>query len=199
MSMKLNLITDPNDYEQLRYEWIKLFEESGHENPEVYNDGVGLPTMGVGFNLTQEFALRAVLEFGFGIPKGQDLDVAYDAMKVAVTAAKNQSTADMQSTLDTAWKAYKQDQTVSFVIKDTTAGQSAKDKILTIFNDIVNVEIETPLIQRLNNNGITSFPNSMERLALVSLRYGGTSLIGANLMDGIKNNNRFATWYEIRY
>jgi GH24 family phage-related lysozyme (muramidase) len=199
MSIPLNLIANQSDYEQLRYEWIKLFEESGHENPEVYNDGVGLPTMGVGFNLTQEFALRTVLEFGFGVPQGPDLDVAVVAMKVAVTAAINQSTADMQSILDTAWKAYNQDQTLSFVIKDTAAGQSAKDKILTIFNDIVNIEIETPLIQRLNNNGITSFPNSLERLALISLRYGGTSLIGANLMDGIKNNNRFATWYEIRY
>ena len=76
MSIPLNLIPNQNDYEQLRYEWIKLFEESGHENPDVYNDGVGLPTMGVGFNLTQEFGLRAVLEFGFGIQKGLDLDAA---------------------------------------------------------------------------------------------------------------------------
>ena len=41
MAIPLNLITNQTDYEKLRYEWIKLFEEGGHENPDVYNDGVG--------------------------------------------------------------------------------------------------------------------------------------------------------------
>ena len=38
-------------YENQRYELIKQLEEGGHENPEVYLDGAGIPTMGVGFNL----------------------------------------------------------------------------------------------------------------------------------------------------
>ena len=202
MSIHLNLISNPSDYEKMRYEWIKLFEEDGHENPEVYNDGVGLPTMGVGFNLTQEFALSAVLEFGFGVQQGPDLDAAVAAMEVAVTAAINQSTADMQSILDTAWKAYNQDQTLSFVIKDTVAGQSAKEKIFSIFNNIADSIFEDKLSDRLVDNKMNAINNSTERVALLSLIYGektSNPLVGPKLLAGIKTGNRFAAWYEIRY
>jgi hypothetical protein len=48
-------------------------------------------------------------------------------MEAAVTAATNQTSADMQWILDTAWQAYNNNPTLSFVITGTPAGQSAQE------------------------------------------------------------------------
>ncbi|WDE02581.1 calcium-binding protein [Thalassomonas actiniarum] len=199
MSLSLNTLSSEN-YRQLRYEWIKLFEERGHENPDIYNDGRGFPTMGVGFNLSQEFVLRAVLQTGFGIDD-ENLDSFYDEMSQAVTNAQDQTTAEMQRILNESWQALTQEQTATFIIQDEPGGQTAADKIEQIFETIVTREdgFEDTLTGLLANNGISNFADSAERVALLSLLYGGNELIGPNLRAAIQNGNRFDAWYEIRY
>jgi len=41
MTLNVNSL-DKDTYLNLRYEIIKQLEESGHENSEIYTDGVGL-------------------------------------------------------------------------------------------------------------------------------------------------------------
>jgi Ca2+-binding RTX toxin-like protein len=77
-------------YENQRYELIKQLEEGGHENPEVYLDGAGIPTMGVGFNLLVPENVIEILSNGFGISDrilAQDLQAEALAIKSEYDAA----------------------------------------------------------------------------------------------------------------
>lgn len=89
MTLNINSL-DKDTYLDLRYEIIKQLEESGHENTEIYTDGVGLVTIGVGFNVEVEGVLKAVLEEGFKLDpnalnsfkNGKDFDGLVDALLV---------------------------------------------------------------------------------------------------------------------
>ena len=48
------------EYESLRYQMLRQLEESGIEKLLPYVDPIGLPTVGVGFNLTDRFVRNQV-------------------------------------------------------------------------------------------------------------------------------------------
>jgi hypothetical protein len=62
------------EYKNLRYELIKLVEEGGHENLNIYPDSKGLVTTGVGFNLHVSSVLNEVLRHGFDIQDDNLID-----------------------------------------------------------------------------------------------------------------------------
>lgn len=55
------------DYKDLRYNFIKQVEESGHENVTAYYDTKGLISIGVGFNLHTTNVLEEFLRTAMGV------------------------------------------------------------------------------------------------------------------------------------
>ena len=196
MSINTRNITNTKQYQDLRYEFIRLFEEGGHEKKDIYNDGSGYPTIGVGFNLSVEASLDAVLEFGFGISNQATRGGYINTLLPVITAAHGKSNSDMQLDLDRAWMNLTGQS--SFTIIDTTNGKNALEKIRDIF-DVLADDKEIELSNVFNNAAINPINNSYERLALLSLYYNSPGLIGSNLKNALQNGERFEAWYEIRY
>jgi Ca2+-binding RTX toxin-like protein len=198
--MKLHKLTAA-EYATLRYQFIKEFEG---EETAVYNDGVGLPTIGIGFNLTIKANLKVVIEFGFGVTDPDELREAVDTMAIAVADAEGKTTAKMQEILDAAWQTYKNDSNAVFEIKDAAVGDTASEKIAAIFNKVLlttgdNPGYETIITNKMKNVGIDDFSLSRERIALLSLQYGGNKLVDMDLRNNIVGDNRFEVFYQIRY
>ena len=76
-------------YEDLRYELIKLVEEGGHENVDLYSDSVGLISTGVGFNLHEIRVLKAVLEGGFAVDD-KNLDSYAESLSATIKSLKGE-------------------------------------------------------------------------------------------------------------
>ncbi len=109
-------------YENQRYELIKQLEEGGHENPEVYLDGAGIPTMGVGFNLQVLKNVIEILSNGFGI---SDRKLAEDLQAEAL---------DIKSEYDTAISAYKVANPKPSAMTDTEWNNNAAISVLASLN-----------------------------------------------------------------
>ncbi|GGB73681.1 hypothetical protein K8B83_06220 [Shewanella inventionis] len=109
-------------YENQRYELIKQLEEGGHENPEVYLDGAGIPTMGVGFNLQVLKNVIEILSNGFGI---SDRKLAEDLQAEALV---------IKSEYDAAIHAYKVANPKPSTMTDTEWSRRAATSALASLN-----------------------------------------------------------------
>lgn len=180
---------DETDYENLCFTVIKNVEVY---NGNVYDDGIHIPTIGLGFNLRDSDSLTAVLNemTGNDIPAGLQSDVA------AVVA--NNFTADTGGTIDQ--------------LNDILADYSFTDPFLPSTFTLTSAQSEDIFLNTLFSpkdadltTAITNFPNSAdildsnERVALFSLAYNAPSLIGTHLVTDIVNGDRAEAWYEIRY
>lgn len=103
MSLSTMPLANQKEYEDLRYELIKTVEENGHEEPDVYMDSVGIPTMGVGFGLHVRKNIEQILIDGFGFDFRADTELKATATAIELevsnirgefAAFKNQYQAD---------------------------------------------------------------------------------------------------------
>jgi GH24 family phage-related lysozyme (muramidase) len=211
--IKLHGLSDA-EYIRLRYEFIKLFEGS---TTKVYDDGIGLPTIGIGFNLQLEENLEALLKEGFGVNSINmgaaliemnqaisDIETYVQTAKANGTYTASSSTIEMRKILTDHWRTFKSDPNAEFTLTDTLNGATVDDKIANVFDIILNATgakpgYETIISQKMANVGVNDFQMSYERIVLVSLQYGGNSAVNIALRNDIINGNRFDAWYKIRY
>ncbi len=188
--------TNNLDYDDLIFEIIKETESSGADQFSLHDDGRHIPTIGIGFNVTQDFVRDAVLDhFSVQANEGSyDLSgvitnggtaVNYrDAVEDIIDAFNYQagqgvpndgnltSFAELQSALDDLMAAWAADQTVTLPVNPrSTFSFLTPQEVVDTFDTI------TPVFDQLiadfnthdNIGGITA--NSREKAALFSLTY----------------------------
>ncbi len=176
-----------------------------------YDDGVGNPTIGIGYNLKVQGVFQAVAVY-FGVdPKSNLLDKKQKAtVNGYVTQMTNVIAAydgDI-STLDTALN-----QVMDSIKSDASLPVNFKSAVYSAFafNDLADAEntglfttIESSVLheERALSNalGSSDFSNSLERATLISLQYNGIKIAKSpKLTTDISNGNRAEAWYEVRY
>lgn len=201
----MTVIATKEQYDLARYELILLLEEGGREEVHVYNDGAGLATIGVGFNLHEEVILNSVLEHGFSITDGLERANYIAAFESVLNDIVGKSNSEMQAALDEKWKELTGDEDAEFSFMYEAGGSDdlARQNIRNTFDAIADEVFEPVLANRLSAEGVTAYSGntySTERLALISLEYNnGNALIRSGLKTALRNNDRFEVWYQIRY
>jgi Ca2+-binding RTX toxin-like protein len=206
------------EYLDLRYEFLKEIEEGGEENLELYSDTDQLVSTGVGFNLTVEDVIQDILQKGFDLTDSEDGSTYKEGkternlINAIINITKGKHPSSELSTIKTSLDALMVEYTTTKTeFKFEAIGtKTAKDKIKEVFSELAEYfegELNSFLAANGYNDGaadtennITNMTYSMERLALVSLAYGGPAkMLGAGLGGAIKEDNRMRAWFEIRY
>lgn len=212
---------------------VVLLENIEGNSPGVYLDSVGIPTIGIGWNISTQgnnrVHLEAFVQGALGIaannpeqfPYYQNLidrlsavlDNTYVSGGTLTTITAQE--ASLQNELNRILQEETGDNTRVFAFPGTQAqAQEAARNFLRANDD----EHEIVLLNHLESFGVIPALNaedesirqsgvgvalSPERLALLSLAYNNTELIGSGLRAALQNPDpvvgRMAAWYEIRY
>ena len=186
-------------YEQFRYE---LIQKTEGVRRAVYPDSKGLPTIGIGFNLTDK-NIRELVLAKFGIT-----DVSMRE-EIAEIIKNNQSDIDaLQTELDNKMEGLASQNPPlanrsTFTFSDGDLGidemRSVFDVAVTIYDEgDPTAETTSDQIGRVND-WLSGIPDSKERVVLVSLSYNGILSESTSLRRAIINDDRAEAWYEIRY
>lgn len=202
---------------------VKIEEGKNGPKTEAYLDLKGLMTIGVGFNIAENKALRdAVLDAI--LPTDDKLGNDADAIrergelktKLAVFITKSRPSTFTDAELKAVrkeldrlvtpseWTATEKDKYPTLL----EFGGQMPDKfdltlpeIRDIFNNVAAPAFETIVSDYIgyynleNNFDITD----NERIALFSLAYNNPKLLGSGLGTAIENGNRAEAWFQIRY
>jgi GH24 family phage-related lysozyme (muramidase) len=201
-------------YEDLRYSLLVNVEERGDPKEQAYPDSKGIPTIGIGFNLSQQNIRDEILDT-FDININAAAGSAERSYIDEITTISNQSwlnnTAGLQTALDDVMARRAADPAVPGTNKRSTFAFSDDAEIRTVFDALIP-DYEIVLDNWLARHNLGTLNDSSERVALLSLaynspaesdssspNYGLPELLGLSLRDAIQNNNRPAAWFEIRY
>jgi Ca2+-binding RTX toxin-like protein len=204
MAIQLHTFDTTDEFRSFRWDFIKQ-AESVRTNP--YVDHVGVPTIGVGFNL-KDSAIRALVFNALGWVKN-DVRLGTNADKAANNVFIDQLTAAVN-------KTYAGNDTASLqnaVIGILNARSNALSGYSFINTSMVLAEEQMPPIFLLAvpeyhrrvrvalGLSATAWPDeSREMVALTSMAYQGTlRRIQAQVKEAIANNDRAEVWYLIRY
>ena len=161
----------------------------------IYKDIAGKATIGVGFNLTVPDVLKAVLEKGFGFNLASPTDLAVRNSLLAIFQNTTLSAATMQAQANAVMAGRHAGDGFTFA-----SGTTGLTQMQHVFDDLAPTYADTA-INKLDSLGATGFSTtnwSWELIALTSLAYnGGPGIIGQNLANAIRDDNRAAAWYEI--
>jgi Ca2+-binding RTX toxin-like protein len=172
------------DYATARFE-ILFLTEGSEALPYLDTHVPKHPTIGIGFDLTVDSSLKAVLDVlvGTDFPDGMR-----DELKTVIKAGYTDDDV-LRTAINNKMAEF---HNVDATIPDTLAFASDTDpQIKTVLNTLVE-EYENRV-----NRWLAGIPNSSERVALLSLAYNGG--LGANLKAYIDSGDRAEAWYEIRY
>ena len=181
-----------NEYTLQRWQMLVTTEENNVPKTQVYFDSVGIPTIGVGFNLRVDLVRDDVfVALGIG---DNEVEETYKTRLIAAIAVAT-SAAALQTALDVIMAERFADVNVpggetkrqSFSFRDVP-------HIRTTFDTIID-RMETDFTAALN----IIAPDSRERLALLSLYYNHPRLIGAGLRAALLSGDRAEIWFEIRF
>jgi hypothetical protein len=182
------------DYVAKRYDTIKTLETNASTDfLRLHDDGKGLATIGVGFNVEgSPFVRDKVIEvIASGAPETFQRELAK-----TIENGASASVASVAAELDAQMKAYS-DANPSLNLRKTFSFLNEGEVRLAL-NNIAEPYEET-VTTKLSNVPIYS----EERLALFSLAYNETpgpqAYIGPKLIAAIANGDRAEAWYEIRY
>jgi Ca2+-binding RTX toxin-like protein/GH24 family phage-related lysozyme (muramidase) len=178
----IDLNTLGSTYDLIRFTFISNAE--GYTSV-IADDGAGIPSIGIGFKLTDDDVRNYVLDeiTGGNVPSGLDHDIEniVDNGWVAGTGG----TVDQINSVMASYHATNSNVPATFSITTTQADN--------IYQNIVGT------YESRVDNKISGVADSYERVALVSLAYNSTSLIGPSLQSAILNDDRAEAWYQIRY
>ena len=197
-------------YKKERARMMIQIEESGAPKLEAYVDSEGLPTIGIGMNLSVKGdVLNEVLDTILGkIDNSGDLFIEdkYRKQLAAILATqrpithnktvKDKQNTDLREALDAIMVNRAADPRITFTDKRTTFTFTDSAEVETVFNSLAP-DYESKIDSRIGN--IDTVPYSYERLALFSLAYNRPTLLGADLKAAIIDGNRPEAWYQIRY
>ncbi|WP_277344522.1 calcium-binding protein, partial [Metapseudomonas otitidis] len=212
--MKYQYITK-EEYENLRYAYMKQVEESGNEKVRPYYDSKGLISIGVGFNLHTSNVLEEFLREAMGVAE-EDIP-NYQAVISGVLSqykfGEKEQAGEMQAALDHAWQGLTGVNGSSFTVVERD-GETADKLIRKTFDKLAGT-YEKSLRERFANEGIDKFPlgsvenkevpgeplvYTKERMVMFSLEYNNGNLtFGPSIFSALKAEDRFGAWYQIRY
>jgi len=167
----------------------------------IYTDGLGVPTLGVGYALAIKNAqgiwvLRGTLTndlASIGITLSQsDLDRLNDVvlkLNAGKVAAALALIPPYRAGEDSAAK-----NVFSFPL--ISADPNADGR--TLFNAVIGTYVQN-VRQRLGIAPGGAFDTSEEMTALISLSFNGPALIGSKLVAAFQGGDRAGVWYEMRY
>lgn len=199
------------------------------DRKDIYFDGAGNATTGIGFNLRTndvvEIMITTMAEHN-GVPavkepddKGnvkttyngfelKDLNFAGDVKKALTKSAETNVT----STITTKWNELRYKLSSDYDAKKANphAGKAFDLEIYDGFTGDVFKNIAADRLDQLDKqlagDSYKDFNGenySYERLALLSMRYnsvtGRNDLIGDNLKEALQTGDRFRAWFEIRH
>lgn len=181
-----NEISDHNTYNQERFELLTLVEGS---TKSPYVDGVGVPTIGIGFNLRVDDNLEAVLRVIVG--KGNWSSTLFSRLEAQIDkdygAGRNSALiANLDKVMADWHDRHDSDVPRSFAFRSDAQIAKALDAIAPRYDGYIE-------------NWISDIPESSERAALFSLTWNAPSLLGPKLKAAIEGGDRAEAWYEIRY
>ncbi|MCF8052377.1 MAG: hypothetical protein K9L59_14130, partial [Desulfobacterales bacterium] len=200
-----------NIYETMRWDIIRKTE--GRKDTPYY-DTNEIPTIGYGYNLSDENILEQVfLAFGFdiaGLPQNQEQ--AYkDEIITVIEGPYLGSESNLSEALDKIMKlrseAYN-NQNIKVEVRTSFAfssGDTGYQEMKAVFDsDFVQGRYERSVRSflgfKLEDYLYAGMPRSKERAVLFSLSYNGILAGSPSLRRAItENNNRAEAWYEIRY
>jgi len=179
-------------YEQQRYDFLLEQEESGDEKEKIYDDGEGNPTIGCGFNLNESTVLNAVLkQWGFDL----DDDVQDIGYRNEIAEKLSSGWSDtLQGDLD---KIMSDRAKVTGDTRTTFEFVEGSSEVKNTFNVLAGHYENT-----VTGSFSSYIPNSSERITFFSFAWNQNStnpLLGDKLTSAWDQNDRLATWYEIRY
>jgi len=192
-----------SDYEALLYNILIATEESGNPKFLPYADSEGIATIGVGFNLQDRGARRAVLE-SFGFNLFDPVDQAYESQIIDVVSElygnDPTSLSLLRSRLDNIMATRNADPNVPDINKFQSQFSFLDvSDINSTFQDLIKTVYEDKV-----NNLTPNVPISTERAVLISLAWNG--VLGPKLSAAINgtsgngsDSDRAEAWYEIRY
>jgi GH24 family phage-related lysozyme (muramidase) len=182
--LKWNTITNSSTYETRVFDLLVLLE--GKTNAP-YVDAVGVPTIGIGYNL--RFNLDPVLRAIVG--PGHWSATLYDRIKTQID--KSYASGDnalLRANLDQVMANWhdKRDADVPSTFRFATDGEISEV-----------LQAIAPNYDSIIDDWLSGIPESQERAALFSLTWNAPSLLGPKLKTAIETGNRAEAWYEIRY
>ncbi len=184
--MSLSTYHVSTNYEKDRYNFIKSVEG---DRILPYLDKKGIPTIGLGFNLTVNKILTLVLkEFGVNTSAAKKsiekvLQNSY-GNEHALRAALDTEMANLYSMQPP------QSNRASFAFSQGSIGDSEMKQVYLAA--VVTYETQVDTI-------IGNIPNSYERIALLSMAYNGLLAKSSLLKQAIIDDDRAEAWYQIRY
>lgn len=222
-------ISDPTSYEGMRWNLLLTVETVTHNAPDLgaYDDQTPshIPTIGVGFNLRILNNLIDVMAAFLGNPNfdtSGSLTKPQD--KVLVTKLQTIMGESWASNLQTKGAQKGKDGDVparlvevvgainAYYVSITPPGGTAQttnsfsltsSKAETAFATIAaryeqNLTNALPHIPGPNGQSVT-IGDSDEHLALLSLYWNASTLVGSNLTGALRRGDRASAWFEIRY
>ncbi len=206
MPMNWTVLTEA-DYQTRRWDLLTKVEEGGVPKPSPYLDGKGIPTTGVGFNLTDRFVRAGVLRtLGFEIddrnlrPPIGNADTKYfnDIVNIVSRTYRNTPAdkARLCADLDAVMRRRFADPAISAANRTrTTFAFASVEEIRATFDKIIVRYERDELDARF-----PEIPLSRERLALVSLAWNNPGeLLGPGLRGALAAGDRAEAWFQIRY
>ncbi|MFM2281286.1 MAG: hypothetical protein RLZZ444_3517, partial [Pseudomonadota bacterium] len=171
-------------YLTARYETLTLLE-GVVKTP--YVDSVGVPTIGIGFNL--RYNLEPVLRAMIGNENWSDkLYARLDAVIDKSYAPYVNST--LITALNAVMRSWHDNRNAN--VPQTFAFQSDA-QVNKVLNSMA------PTYDSIIDNWLSGIPESSEREALFSLTWNAPSMLGPKLKAASETGNRAEAWYEIRY
>lgn len=176
-----------------------------------YDDGVGNPTIGIGYNLRVQGVLQAVAAY-FGVDPGSTLlnkqqkatVKGYITQMAQAIAAYSGDIAALDTSLNQVMGNIKADTSLPANFKSSVYSAFAFTNLADAENAVLFNTVESSVLREESTLskalGSNDFSKSLERAALISLQYNGIRMAGSpKLMADISNGNRAEAWYEIRY
>jgi Ca2+-binding RTX toxin-like protein len=174
-------------YEDLRFEVIKDVEDS---LLVPYLDPEGIPSIGIGFNLTVHRDL--VYESMGLVPHDKNDDTYISQLDTILDGTwEDGEDAELVSSMNAVMLARSNDTLYSGV--RTTFAYADQEEVRGDF------DVLAPGYETILDGGLEDIPESHERVALLALTWNNPLLVGAGLQAAIENNDRAEAWWEVRY
>lgn len=175
------------DYQNQRYDIIKLLEEGGNVSLLPYLDSKKIPTIGIGMNIQGVGDVQnAVFKHMFGV-----LPAALKTSLVGELAKAQTTEAALRTSLNkilTDWNTTHPADMVKGAFTFANE-QEVKDAFVDI----------APKFETRVTTQVAGVPESTERLVLFSLEYNGLLAKSPTLKKAIVAGDRDEAWYQIRY
>ncbi len=207
---------DRATYETLRQTFIELLEA---KRVSVYDDGIGIPTIGIGYNVRDSLVAESVIssmgvgvtnpehafDFG-GNPVASAIESNYVDQLRAACANNELSVAQLTDVLNQIMANRHSDAGLDAIYGVGANNERKQTFTYTGVNDPVMLDPFNVGVRRYEDrvNGWAAagvIPDSYERLAFLSMAYRGDVNTGVapSMRRAFDNGNRAELWYEIRY